>query len=138
MQLLLTFTFWIILGVLTSFYARERGRQPWSWFFVGLFLGLLGLLLLFILPKKISDKRGTTPLKSKLEPIEVRQQPSYVNKLWYYLDQQNKQYGPMSFEALNNAWKEGIITSHTYVWNEELDNWKTLDQFLGSPSLESN
>ena len=40
--------FW---GFICRFVAIEKGRDPINWFLGGLFLGLLGLIILAIIPK---------------------------------------------------------------------------------------
>ena len=52
------------------------------------------------------------------------------DKLWYYLDPAHEKIGPMSFQALNQEWKQGKITPTTYVWHEELPDWKPLQEFI--------
>lgn len=127
---------WLILGTICSRVARQRGRNPTLWFFLGVVLGVIGLLILYIMPPKkaaIATAPASTPL-IKEEPIEISvspadpQAPAESTILWYYLDNENKQYGPMSFTALQGAWDDDQITSSTYVWNENMENWQTLEE----------
>ena len=43
-----------------------------------------------------------------------------------------QQQGPMSHDALTAAWREGKLNLSTYVWNEELPEWKPLEEFVKS------
>lgn len=43
--------FLFIVGVITALVAKNRGREPAPWFFIGFFLGPLGLALLFGIEK---------------------------------------------------------------------------------------
>jgi len=133
MKDLLIILFWMALGGVSAYYAKERGRNPYVWFFVGLIFGILGLILLFILPK-----RGIQDFAKKKEPVEEsidilpvqKETPAYQKKFWYYLDENNNQCGPMSFEKLKTFFQEGKITSSTYTWYEELEQWKPLKEIV--------
>ena len=46
---------------------------------------------------------------------------------WYYLDKENKLFGPMSLSELKQSWTDGHLTSASYVWNEDMDYWKHLE-----------
>ncbi len=42
----------ILFGLLTSHLAQRRGRDGTTWFVVGVLLGLLGVILLYLFPNK--------------------------------------------------------------------------------------
>ena len=135
MYLLFSTLLWIVIGCICSNTAKQRGRNPISWFFLGIALGVIGLIILYILPPKLEMAAAApTPSPNNDLPLEVSISPSQASPpkeitiLWYYLDNEDKQYGPMSFNALQQAWDEDQITSSTYVWNEEMENWKTLEE----------
>jgi len=111
-----------LIGILSAYIAHRQGRNPYAWFFIGIFFGLLGVLAIFIAPKK-PKKITLTP-----QPHPVIIGP--LDKLWYYLDPTHEKIGPMSFQALNTQWKQGKITPATYVWHEELPDWKLLQDFI--------
>ncbi len=130
MQVFITLIFWVLLGSITAYYAKERGRHQWGWFCIGLFLGIFGIILLFVLPRK---KLQTPPVYPEME--EIPAPPPKVlgsTKFWYYLDGENKQLGPMSYNALVSASQEGKVTPTTYVWNEDLENWKRFGELVTS------
>jgi len=126
---------WLVIGVICSRIARQRGRNPTTWFFLGVILGVIGLIILYIIPsKKVSlVMASSTPTPSQ-QPIEITVSPVEHDSppespiLWYYLDKTNEQHGPMSFQALQGAWDDDLITSSTYVWNEKMENWQTLEE----------
>ncbi|MBY0528603.1 MAG: DUF4339 domain-containing protein [Rhabdochlamydiaceae bacterium] len=138
MQNLFLFLICIAVGAIASHYAKQRGRNHRAWFVIGFLFGILGLLILFLLP----SKKRSTPIskpaeppapaphpyfqKSLLETID----PAHSEKLWYYLDQSHEQLGPMSLTALSHAWKQGKVSEKTFVWNENLENWKHFEQVL--------
>jgi len=114
-----------ITGLITAYIARRRNRNPISWFTVGFLFGLLGLLFFFILPQK----------KKPAPKIVIAPKPQpYVfgprDKYWYFLDKNHSQVGPMSYIALSNHWKQGKIKEDTFVWHEELTDWKPLQELL--------
>jgi hypothetical protein len=131
----------IIIGGICSHIAKKRNRHPFSWFIFGTLFGAIALIVLIFLPaRKPADMEPvhSTPIsegQNKMTPPEISSsssvepaQPAVAQKLWYYLDENDQQYGPMSFDALRRAWREDQITGSTYVWNEEMENWKILEE----------
>ncbi len=129
---MLTVLGWLILGSISAYFAKRQGRSVWKWFFIGAFLGIFGVAFLFFLPKR--KKKKETVLEVKPEPVI---QPE---KFWYYLDADNKNCGPMSRKALEEALKTGKISQETYVWNEDLADWVLYKEITSStsPRLGSN
>lgn len=110
------------MGTVSAYLAYKRGKNPYTWFAVGFFFGLIGVFALFF----ASGQKKTTPLPTAAEPIYTIQGPA--DKFWYYLDPTHQQQGPMSRDSLTTAWKEGKLTLSTYVWHEELPDWKPLKE----------
>ena len=57
--------------------------------------------------------------------------PDYIDKEWYYLDTNRQQQGPVQFDRLKATWRDGKLTSETFVWSEGMDNWKKVDELPG-------
>ncbi|HSX25648.1 MAG TPA: DUF4339 domain-containing protein [Chlamydiales bacterium] len=112
----------IIIGALSAYLAYRRGKNPYLWFGLGFLFGIFGLLFLFFTPKK-----KEVPVQEEA-PLPTIQGPS--NKFWYYLDPAQQQQGPMSLDALTAAWREGKIELSTYVWHEDLTDWKPLQEII--------
>ncbi|MCB1082355.1 MAG: DUF4339 domain-containing protein [Chlamydiia bacterium] len=132
MYLFFCLLIWTLLGYYAARIAEKRGRNPNVWFLLGATLGLLGILLLFIFPEK---KRVMAPAANlpaqNLKPLSAYTPQEEVAKappepLWYYLDQTDAQHGPMSFNALKEAWSEQKISPSTYLWNETMNGWEKL------------
>lgn len=119
---------WLVFGAVSAFVANRRGKNPYLWFFLGMFFGIFGLLFLFFAPKHRQAKKTVKdPNTIDITPIiETKHQ----DKLWYYIDGQNQRHGPMSFQALSKVWGEGKILPTTYVWNEELTEWQPFGNFI--------
>jgi len=50
--------FWIMCGIASSIIARKKGNRGCTWFFLGLLLGPLGIVISFISKKtKSADKK---------------------------------------------------------------------------------
>ncbi len=114
------------IGALSAYLAIRQGRNPYLWFFIGIFFGLLGILVMFFAPGKQKPRQTAVPAAPLIEEILV----GPTDKFWYYLDETHEQKGPMSFSALNKAWKQGTITTQTFVWNEEFSDWKPLKECI--------
>ncbi|MDN3508826.1 MAG: DUF4339 domain-containing protein [Candidatus Neptunochlamydia sp.] len=103
------------------------------WFALGALLGLIAIIVLYVLPPKgataparvLSGKQKQDNTPPYLPSEDVATRPPEA--LWYYLDKENNQYGPMSFNALKSAWNHKEIDPCTYVWNENMEEWKTLE-----------
>ncbi|MBS0653851.1 MAG: DUF4339 domain-containing protein [Verrucomicrobia bacterium] len=140
MQKIIPIIICTIIGAICYRYSKQRGRNPYTWFAIGLLFGVFGLIALFVMPplnRPRGAKKGKGPaieplptiFKNNLETLD----PSHTSKLWYYLDQENQQFGPMSLDALTNAWRDGKVHATTYVWNEVMENWKRFEEVLKAP-----
>lgn len=104
--------------------AKKRNRRHKLWFALGFLFGLLGVIVLYFLPK-VEDKKTIKTRSPK--PTIIKS-----SKLWYYLDKENKQYGPMSDHALKQNLAEA-----KYVWNDAMDEWaepEKVEELESSPS----
>ncbi|MDP1609003.1 MAG: DUF4339 domain-containing protein [Chlamydiales bacterium] len=117
----------VCVGTLSAYLAFRQGRNPYLWFCIGTFFGLIGVFALFIAPPK-RKPQPTPPSTLPAIPEQVIIGPS--DKFWYYLNEAHEQLGPMSFQALNRAWKQGTITIKTFVWHEQLSDWKPLEECI--------
>lgn len=109
---------WVIQGAIASYIAQKKGRNPYLWFGIGCFFGLLGILaIFFIKPVKKTLVTNLTPVR-----------PSLPHRMWYYLDGQSQQFGPMSTNALQSAFREGKVSSASYVWHEGMQQWESFEK----------
>ncbi len=140
MQQMIMILICTIIGALCYHYSKKRGRNPYTWCAIGLLFGIFGLIALFVM-RPLNRPRGAENRKDldlEVPPIIINNHletldPSHSNKLWYYLDQENQQFGPMSIDALTNAWRDGKVHAATYVWNEVMENWKRFEEVLKAP-----
>ncbi len=121
-----------LIGLLCSYFAVKRGRDPYVWFAIGMVFGLLGLITLFLL----------SPLNS---PEDIQQEglqvaddsPSdYKNiqeKQWFYAIVNQPVVGPIDFAALKELWKNGAINRSVFVWTDGMEQWSTIEKL---PSLQ--
>jgi len=111
------------VGIISAYLAFRRGKNPYIWFLVGAFFGLLGMITLFFVPSAKKKPQKSIPiLESFIDGPN--------NKFWYYLDPSHQRVGPISLAALTKAWKEKTITHATFIWHEELTDWKPLGQCI--------
>lgn len=112
-----------VFGAVSAFLAHRQKRNPYLWFAIGFFFGILGVFSIFF-SGNTRKKEPTTPR----EPIYTILGPS--DKFWYYVDADHKQQGPVSRDAIFTQWKEGKLNGSTYVWHEELSEWKALKDYI--------
>lgn len=58
--------------------------------------------------------------------------PNFYSIPWYYVDSLRNKQGPIDFSMLQKLIKEKEILKEHYIWCEEWDNWKVLEEV---PSL---
>lgn len=132
-QLVLTVILWIATGVITSYLAYRRGRDPGFWFFTGMVLGLIGFFILLVLPPKKEAKfmkldETKTFFSPDLNEEEATVAPPkevsvFPKGGWYFATKAREQIGPISWEELQNAYQQKKID---LVWNEGMESWKSL------------
>lgn len=118
----LTFFAALLTGSLSAYLAFKQDRNPYFWFGIGFCFGILGACAIFFAPGK--KKNQSVPIEAA-KPMVIQ---GPADKFWYYLTHDQAQMGPMSHDALTRAWHEGKISLTTYVWNEELPDWKLLQE----------
>jgi hypothetical protein len=134
--MVLSIIFWLLIGAATAYFAQQRGRDPLIWLVIGIFLGLLGLLLLFLLPSVKGDQPKDAdaqafrkePQEPVIQTAPAIQDHSYLVRDWFYLDAEPKQQGPVTFDFLKKIWREGQIGIGTFVWCDGMEKWKKIDE----------
>ncbi len=133
-HMLYSFIILLIVGSMTAYYANRKGKNPLLWFVLGMLIGLFAPLILFFLPSNKPEEKFPTmsvsnpdpSLAQLASPLEIP--PSIEeNKLWYYLDKDHQQMGPVSIIALRELWNRGQLELTSYVWSEGMDNWERVD-----------
>lgn len=111
----------ILMGSISAYLAYKRERNPYIWFAIGFLFGLIGVFAAFFgsAKKKNIEPAPKAPVWKVVGPSD---------KFWYYVDPAGSKQGPMSRDALTAAWKEGRIDLSTYVWHEEMSDWKPLKE----------
>ncbi|MDF2534059.1 MAG: hypothetical protein K0R18_216 [Bacillales bacterium] len=49
--------FWLLFGLFCGLIANAKGRRVWLWVFLGILTGVVGLIIIACLPKKIKAKK---------------------------------------------------------------------------------
>jgi hypothetical protein len=132
---MLLITMLLLMGAITAYFANQRGRDPMIWFMVGMLFGLLGLLLLFILPvaPKEEEDKQVLDITPKIEPEPLPPANQYLSTDWFYLDQQQQQHGPVPLQTLKDLWAEAKISGESFVWSEGMPEWLMVQEL---PHLE--
>jgi hypothetical protein len=122
MQYLNIILFWIFFGFLCSYIAKKKARNPNLWFWLGILLGVLGVLLVTFLPKQGTKRKKRV---SKPKVVEEPKQLEWEER-WFYLDKSRASKGPLTLQELQKIWKEEECTESTYVWKDGMEGWKHL------------
>ena len=119
----------VVVGYYAAKGAKRRGRNPKTWFLIGCFFGLIGLLILYALPRKKHKFDAYSPPKCApkedfLETkVDFKADDLRDIVVWHYINHQKKVCGPVSFEAVSALYRQGEINSDTYVWNRSMEDW---------------
>lgn len=116
---------YLALGLVNGYYAKKLNKNPYLWFSLGVLFGIWSLITLFFLNYKSNMEKRKNIQKHLLNEI-IKKQILTDSKLWYYLNSENKEIGPISSTKLNTLYNSGTISKITYIWNEELEDWKFL------------
>lgn len=139
MQFILSFIFSTIFAFICAYYAEKKGRSPLGWFILGFLFTFISLIVLFFL-SSLKKENGNLPTMTVMPPDpdmiekeEALTPPPFEkykeeNQLWFYLDQDHQQIGPVSLIALRALWNRGLLELNSYVWTEGMDQWKKVDQ----------
>ena len=148
MDLKVSLICWIVLGSIIGYVAHKRGKNPYLWFVLGMFLGIFGFVLLLIRTRKPATAANEAQATSAAQPSSATLQPEAapieaknalsaplqdplkdpVGSSWHYLDATHKQQGPIGFGFLKLLWDEKNVTRSTYVWTEGMSEWKKIHQ----------
>lgn len=132
----------IVFAFITAYYAEKKGRNVLGWFILGLLFTIFALLVIYFLPSlKDEDESENSHIMSippqnqppsfqseTLIPLATDQIKQDENALWFYLDQNHKQIGPVSIFALREEWNRGLLELNSYVWTEGMEKWEKVDQ----------
>lgn len=131
------------MGTATSYLAYQRSRDPYIWFALGMFFGILAMLALVLLPpvkskeelemdqrnKEIIERREKQmEEQEKIESAPNLEPQSIETKEWFYLDKERQQRGPFSFYVINELWESANLNAHTLVWTEGMPEWKKIQE----------
>lgn len=134
-NLFLSFFLLLIISGLTAYYADKKGRNPFIWFVIGILISVLAPIILFFLPSLKDQKEESKQTKPTVlpppTPISTPIMNADEDKLWYYLDKDHNQYGPVSLIALKELWDRGQLELNSYVWTESMEKWDRVDNLPG-------
>ena len=153
----------IVVAFATSYFAKERGRNPLIWFCMGLLFSMMGLLALFLLPKVEGEKQIQTASEAKVIqdefhheaaipsdnsefPIHKEKKIPRNRKLKWFCanldagieangEVQKNYVGPMTFDELRKYMHDSNIVDTAYIWCKELEDWTTLSEFSDASIL---
>lgn len=128
MEIYLSLILLALIGFGSSTLAKRKGRNPITWFFIGFFFGLLGLLFLFFLPNPNSKRESirqerTEAIDEKRDATDINPNSPYKEMQWYYLDSEHQSIGPLYYAELLQAWINGRASIKSFVWQSSMKDW---------------
>lgn len=137
-NMLLSFILLLLIASFTAYYANRKGRNPILWFIIGVLLGIFAPLILLFFPTIKSESNNGLPTMTVSNPdpslqhlppspqLEIKRTEE-EDKLWYYLDQNHQQMGPVSVIALRELWNRGQLELNSYVWTDGMEQWQKVE-----------
>ncbi len=151
----LLLTFWTISAFICAHLAKQRGRNVFLWFALGLMFTVFAVLSLFFLPPKEKKKEEPEAASSLRvvkqsasessfypenkptpysQPVSKRI-PTSKTIPWYFINKNLEKVGPLKLPELRKAFVENQLDDSTYIWCEEFDNWMQLSEFQNKTTL---
>lgn len=63
--------FWLAMAIVCAVIAPSRGRSAVGWFFIGLLLSFLGIILLFVLPDLKAQEAERRSAEAKIRQLRA-------------------------------------------------------------------
>lgn len=136
-QFIIIFLVSIVFAFICGYYSEKKGRSSIAWFILGFLFTFYALIVLFFLsPIKKDDAQFTMtvlpPDPALKDELDLQPLPSFErykeeNQLWYYLNDNHEQIGPVSMIALRDLWNRGLLEINNYVWSEGMENWEKIE-----------
>jgi|JI9StandDraft_1071089.scaffolds.fasta_scaffold180879_1 hypothetical protein len=147
--------FWTSSAFLCAHLAKQRNRNIFLWFALGLLFNVLAFLVIFFLPVKAKKpeaevatntlsmtqesnaKDSFYPSEDKITPREPLRKRIPTNQTvpWYFINKNLEKIGPLNLSELRKAFIENTLDDTTYIWCEEFDNWTQVKEFQNKTTL---
>ncbi len=128
----------ILFGFLCSRQAKKKNKNPLLWFQLGFLFGGVALIAFFLLglKEKLNSQRlakeaapaSKSPRLETAPSLEDKRNTTLDTREWFYLDEENKQVGPITFELLKQEHLANKIQDKTLLWSLGMEDWKSFDQ----------
>lgn len=140
----------ILLGIISAYIAFKKQRNPFGWFFIGFLFGLIGIVIVLILPP--SDIRGnsnqncfseedyTDPtLEISSKEVEETAEKTITSPIfeapnWFYLDENKKAIGPFNEENLMTILLTKENRKEIWIWKKGMPDWQ---KTISIPSINN-
>ena len=101
--------------------ALRKNKNERFWFIIGFLFGILGLIILLILPQKQKPAIKQPVIHPFFEKTD------HHSILWFYIKNEQAA-GPFSLNRLKQDFLNKKISADTYVWNEKFNGWKKIKE----------
>jgi len=128
----------LLFAFLVQQAAKIRGRSTKLWFVLGLLFGIFALIALYLMPAKamnnepqlkpVMQSSAFPPPENSDDQDAFIPQPQAQKSYWYFIDQEKKMNGPMSFDRFCTKYNQGKILTNSYVWTENMPDWQHLEK----------
>lgn len=128
LQFILSLIVSIVFAFISASVAERKGRNTTTWFIMGVLFSFFALIVLLFLPslkKEEGPMAPKTPVPDVLSQFPPRSEEE--DKLWFYLDVDHQQMGPVSVVALRELWNTGLLELNSFVWSEGMDKWEKVE-----------
>jgi hypothetical protein len=133
-QFIIIFIVSIIFAFICAYYSEKKGRNAIAWFILGFLFTFYALIVLFFL-SPIKKEEPPTMIALPPDPALKDMEPSLSsfekskeeNRLWYYLDANHAQIGPVSLIGLQDLWDRGLLEINNFVWSEGMEKWEKIE-----------
>lgn len=136
MQSLIVLLVQVFSGFIGYYIAIKKNRSPVLWFIIGFFFGLLGILILLLLPEmpKIQNK---SPYRNQYssnsnQQNEILEKTIILNdeeaSCWFFLTDEKQTLGPFSLQTICKNISKKEQPEKTWLWKKGMKNWQRLEE----------
>jgi hypothetical protein len=127
------FCYTALSGISAFYLAKWLKKNPYFWAIIACLFKFKVFFLLFLSFQLLraffsrsihKNKKNREENVISATELDTKAQQS----LWYYLDGEHRTQGPVSLRLLLQKWQEGAISASTNIWNETMEEWKTITE----------
>lgn len=140
MQSLIVLLIQVLSGFIGYYIAIKKNKSPVLWFIIGFFFGLIGILILILLPET-PNIQNKPPYRNQYSSKPNQQNETFEETIilhedenqeefdhWFFLNHEKQTLGPFSLKAICKNISKKEQPEKTWLWKKGMKNWQRLEE----------